>query len=177
MDNIGCCYGCRLRHLKVDTEKRKLLLSRIAFIFIIVRLVVSCGNDTKTTEAIDENRFIANNSGVIKDTKTGLEWYAGPDESTTWDGAKRLVANLNNDEFAGGGWRMPTKEELKTLYQEGVGTRNMTPLLKTTGQLVWSGKTEGSVWAWDFNFSTGSEGWANRGYSYDKRGFAVRSRK
>ncbi len=161
----------------MDAEKRKLLLSRIACIVIIILLAVSCGDDTKTTESAGKNRFIANNSGVIKDTKTGLEWYAGPDESTTWDGAKRWVASLTKDEFAGGGWRMPTNEELKTLYQEGVGAWNMTPLLKTTGQLVWSGKTEGSVFAWNFNFSTGSEGWANRGYSYDKRGFAVRSRK
>jgi hypothetical protein len=105
------------------------------------------GHSNKTTEAIDEDRFIAYNNGVVKDTKTGLEWYAGPDESTTWVGAKRLVASLNKDEFAGGGLRMPAKEELKTLYQEVVGTRNMTPLLKTTGQFVWSDKTEGSVWA------------------------------
>lgn len=161
----------------MDTEKRKLLLSRIACIVIIILLVVSCGDNTKTTESIGKNRFIANNSGVVKDTKTGLEWYAGPDESTTWDGAKRWVANLTKDEFAGGGWRMPTNEELKTLYQEGIGTHNMTPLLTTSGQLVWSGKTEGSVYAWDFNFTSGSENWANRGYSYDRRGFAVRSRK
>lgn len=160
----------------MDTTKKRLFMSSIACIVIIILLVVSCGDNTKTTEAVGKNRFIAYNNGVVKDTKTGLEWYAGPDESTSWDGAKRWVESLNDDEVAGGGWRMPTKEELKTLYQEGVGARNMTPLLKTTGQLVWSGKTEGSVFAWDFNFSTGSEGWANRGYSYDKRGFAVRSR-
>ena len=158
-------------------DQIKLLFPRIACIVLVVLLVISCGDNAKTTQSVSKNRFIANNSGVVKDTKTGLEWYAGPDESTTWDGAKRWVASLNKDEFAGGGWRMPTKEELKTLYQEGVGTRNMTPLLKTTGQLVWSGKTEGSVWAWDFNFRSGREGWANRGYSYDKRGFAVRFRK
>ena len=95
----------------MDTEKRKLLLSRIACIVIIILLVVSCGDNTKTTESIGKNRFIANNSGVVKDTKTGLEWYAGPDESTTWDGAKRGVASLTKDEFAGEGWRMPTNEE------------------------------------------------------------------
>lgn len=160
----------------MDTAKKRLFMSRIACLALIILLVVSCENGTKTTEAIDEDGFVAYNNGVVKDAKTGLEWYAGPDESTTWDGAKRWVASLNKDEFAGGGWRMPTNEELKTLYQEGVGAHNMTPLLKATGQLVWSGKTEGSVFAWDFNFSTGSEGWANRGYSYDKRGFAVRSR-
>ena len=158
-------------------DQIKLLFPRIACIVLIVLLVVSCGDNTKTTESIGKNRLIANISGIVKDTKTGLEWYAGPVESTTWDGAKRWVESLNKDEFAGGGWRMPTIEELKTLYQEGVGTRNMTPLLKTSGQFVWSGKTEGSVFAWDFNFSTGSEGWANRGYSYNRRGFAVRSRK
>lgn len=55
-------------------------------------------------------------SDGVKDTKTSLEWIAGPDRDTTWSEARFWVQNLSVD---GGGWRMPTMNELKTLYQKG----------------------------------------------------------
>ena len=87
-------------------------------------------------EIASDGTLLAYASGVVYDKNTGLEWFAGPDRDTTWNEAKAWVESLN---VAGGGWRMPTREELKTLYQKGAGTRNMTPLLKTTGWcgVVW----------------------------------------
>jgi phage-related baseplate assembly protein len=49
----------------------------------------------------------------MKKIKADLQWYAGPDKDTVWNEAKRRVANLS---LTGGGWRMPTRKELKTLY-------------------------------------------------------------
>ncbi|MFH1075560.1 MAG: caspase family protein [Pseudomonadota bacterium] len=121
----------------------------------------------------DGTLIVAYASGVVFDKHTGLEWFAGPDRDTTLNDAKAWVESLN---VAGGGWRMPTKEELKTLYKMGAGTRNMTPLLKTTGWYVW-GKIEGSSVFWPFTFTTGDDAWGIRDSSYDKRGFAVRSRR
>lgn len=118
--------------------------------------------------------FIAYATGVVYDKNTGLEWYAGPDSDTTWNEAKRWVESLN---VAGGGWRMPTRQELKNLYKKGAGKRNMTSLLKTTGWWVWSGETKGSSSAWFFNFLFGNEDWYYRVLSIDTRGFAVRSRR
>jgi len=130
---------------------------------------------TPSSQEIDrDGHYIAYATGVVYDKNTGLEWYAGPDRSTDWNKAKRWVESLN---IAGGGWRMPMIEELKTLYQEGAGKRNMTPLLKTTGCFVWSGKTKGSSSAWFFSFCGGPESWLPRGKSNIIRGFAVRSRK
>ncbi len=103
---------------------------------------------------------------------SGLEWLAGPDRNTTWDEARSWVANLT---VGGGGWRMPTGKELKTLYQEGAGTRNITSSLKTTRWWVWTGETNGSSEALSFHFNYGSEYWHDRSNSYG-RGFAVRSR-
>ena len=124
---------------------------------------------------IDRDRhFIKYDTGVVYDKKTGLEWVAGPNRDTNWNKAKRWVENLN---VAGGGWRMPTRTELKTLYQRGAGSRNMTPLLKTTGRYVWSGETKGPSLAWRFYFGNGKEDWGYRGYSTSRRGFAVRSRR
>jgi len=129
---------------------------------------------SKPEEIGSDGSFIAYNTGVVKDTRTGLEWVAGPDIETTWDESNAWVANLT---VAGRGWRMPTREELKTLYQKGAGTRNMTSLLKTTGWWVWSGETKASSSAWYFSFSYGYEYWRTCSYSdWDVRAFAVRSR-
>ena len=122
-----------------------------------------------------DGTLIAYATGVVYDKKTGLEWVAGPDKVTDWYEAKRWVKNLN---IAGGGWRIPTRAELKSLYKKRAGSRNMTPLLKTTGWYVWSGEKKGSSSAWIFNFYYGGyEGWHYRDNSNSIRGFAVRSRR
>ena len=118
--------------------------------------------------------FILFDTHLVLDTKTALEWIAGPDKATGWYEAKSWVTNLT---VAGGGWRMPTRKELKTLYNKDFGKHNMTPLLKTTGWCVWSGEAKGSTSAWGFSFSSGLEYWYPQGPSFISRGFAVRSRK
>jgi len=131
------------------------------------------GADSKS-ETRDKN-FIDYATGVVFDKTTGLEWYAGPDKSTNWNEAKTWIENLN---VAGSRWRMPTRKEIKTLYKRGAGTRNMTPLLKTSGWWVWSGETQGSSSAWAFAFiGSGREILSTRNSSNDRRGFAVRSQR
>jgi hypothetical protein len=51
------------------------------------------------------------------------------------------LESLNID---GGGWRLPTIDELYTLYEKGKGERNITPLLKIRVWMVWSNETLGS---------------------------------
>jgi len=141
----------------------------------------------KTIEIIDEDRwFVRYNNDVVKDTKTGLEWISGPDRPTTWKEAKKWVDSLNKIEFAGGSWRMPTMKELKTLYKKGAGTRNITPLLKTTGEFVWSGETYISnydtrdtslVCFYDLFFDDSSFNKRDSKYIRNFRAFAVRSIK
>jgi hypothetical protein len=119
-----------------------------------------------------DGRFEKLASGVIRDKQSSLEWYAGPDKNTVWDDANERADGLRID---GGGWRMPTLEELKGLYQKGVGSRNMTTLLETTGWLIWSGETAGPGGVLALDFGDGRELLAGRGDSVNKRGFAVRS--
>ena len=121
-----------------------------------------------------DGTLIAYSTGVVYDKKTGLEWIAGSNKDTTWDEAKKWVESLN---IVGGGWRMPTRKELKTLYKKGSGSFNMTPLLKTTQFYVWSGEPKDSSWAWFFGFRYCNEDWSIRDISINTRGFAVRSRR
>lgn len=149
---------------RIEADKKKSNFSSVSPEVLMQRVVARDG------------RFIKYQNGVVKDTSTGLEWYAGPDRHTSWYEAKAWVDSLN---VAGGGWQMPTKNELKTLYQKGVGTRNMTPLLKTAGWVVWGEPHESFAQsAWFFTFKVGAEAYHGRGYSAPSgRGFAVRSRK
>jgi hypothetical protein len=99
----------------------------------------------------------------------------GPDEDYTFDRAIAWVGCMNYDS---GGWRMPTMDELEGLYKEGVGTRNMSPLLNTTGWWVWSGENRISSNSWGiFLFRHGYRHWYDRHDSYNKRAFAVRPLK
>jgi hypothetical protein len=121
-----------------------------------------------------DGTFIAYATSVVKDTKTGLEWFAGPNRMMTWGEASSWVESLSVD---GGGWRMPTREELKTLYKKGAGTHNITPLLKVTGWWAWSGEKEFFRKAWAIYYIDGTERLHARSTPYGPRALAVRSRR
>jgi len=57
-------------------------------------------------------RFRKSAEGTITDSRGMLEWYVGSAEARTWDEASGWVGELG---VAGGGWRMPASEELKTI--------------------------------------------------------------
>jgi hypothetical protein len=129
------------------------------------------------SESARKGAFIAYASGVVRDTKTSLEWFADPDWYKTWYEASSWVKSLAID---GGGWRMPTIEELKTLYQEQEGRGKYNPPLLITKE-VWAG------WAWSeeikgspnagavaFGFTNPGHYWFHR--ERELRAFAVRSR-
>ena len=123
---------------------------------------------------VDEDRYIVKyDNGVVHDTKTGLQWYAGPDQGTSWLEAKAWVSDLD---IAGGGWRMPTKKELRTLYHVGDGINNITVLLYNSGYWIWAGKTQQTASWWLFSFSYGGEGWNGVPPPDGGRALAVRLR-
>jgi hypothetical protein len=132
------------------------------------------GPSSTLEEAGRDGLYVAHANGIVSDTGTGLEWVVGPDKDMSWNDAKSWVEGLN---LAGGGWRMPTVDELEGLYKKGAGDRNMTSLLKNSGWDIWSGETTRFA-AWFFGFRDGNSGWYSltgdqqTGYA---RVFAVRS--
>jgi hypothetical protein len=138
-------------------------------------LVASFSDAADKAEIIaKDDQYVSYENGIVYDEKKNIEWVAGPDKDINWDEAKAWVESLS---VAGGDWRMPTKEELKSLFKKGAGSRNMTPLLKTTGWRLWSDETEGSEAAWFFNFYDGDYTWGPRESYAGPRVFAVRSRR
>ena len=117
-----------------------------------------------------DERYLKYETGVVYDSKTGLEWIAGPGRNMSWDEAKKWAKGLEID---GGGWRLPTRNELEALYQEGEGKRNMTRLLETEAWWVWSAELDDSASSNLFDFSRGTRDWRSR----TPRAYAVRARK
>jgi hypothetical protein len=162
----------------MTTVKSSKTICILGSLFVVLSIGLSSSvagqYNSKDQETGRDGDCIAYACGVVWDTMAKLEWVVGPEKDTTWDEAKSWGDNLT---VAGGGWRMPTIDELKTLYDKGRGTRNITPLLKTGGWAVWSGDIRDSSSAWFFHFNLGKRYWGPRNSSTDIRTFAVRSRK
>lgn len=116
--------------------------------------------------------FSAGPDGIISDPQTGLEWIAGPNQDTNYTQAVKWVSTCD---VRGGGWRMPTYQELSTLYQKGSGKRNMDTLFQMTGWWVWAEEKDAkTAWFFDFDGCYATANW--REDYYLGRVFGVRSR-
>ncbi len=140
----------------------KFILHIIAIVVCPSLMVNAALADDRQIIARDGS-FIAYSNGVVEDTKTGLEWIAGPDKDTSYYEARNWVRNLRID---GGKWRMPTNEELKTLYGKNGKISGITPLLKTTATHIWRAQQNEDQSLYLFGYMD----------PYGTRGFAVRSK-
>ena len=87
------------------------------------------------------NRFVVSADNTVLDTETGLMWATKDNEvDTSWDAAKSYCENYS----AGGytNWRLPTLEELWTIYDQNSVKRFMTfPSITLSGACPWSSVT------------------------------------
>lgn len=82
-----------------------------------------------TRKSSDSGRFILRQSGIIFDTSSGLEWYPSQDKGYTADEARQWARDLAVD---GGGWKLPTRTELKSFVTDKHNAGNKcyrTPLI------------------------------------------------
>jgi hypothetical protein len=126
----------------------------------------------RSAEIIARNETLVKyDTGLVQDSASGLEWYPGPDQGMSWAEARQWVVGLD---VLGGGWRMPTRSELRTLFRIGDGVRNITPLLVNSGYWLWAGQSPDSADRWLFGFSYGGEGWSGQAPPGGGRAIAVR---
>jgi hypothetical protein len=99
--------------------KRTLYITGIALaVIILANMIALTDNSNKAANSIsDEKCFISNDNETVMDTRTGLMWSAHDNDGpATWQEAKKYC-----EQYTGGGykdWRMPTIDELKTLYDK-----------------------------------------------------------
>jgi hypothetical protein len=103
-------------------------------------------------------------NGVLKDTKTGLQWTQADNGSDiNWHDAKSFCKNRD------GSWRLPAVDELEAIYNANApspktcfvhnGTSfpcKVSHLFNLTGAGFWSGTQSGSAKAWDVTLIYGT---------------------
>ncbi len=115
-------------------------------------------------------RFIDNEDGTVMDLQHHLMWkkkdsYQEVKQWLNWYDAQNYIKKLNMERFAGhGNWRLPTRKELETLYDETkevpwnyYWTKNkvhIDPIFGNTGCCFWTNE-EKKQFAYGYNFIRG----------------------
>lgn len=139
-------------------------MSRKAFTVVLISTVLLATMASYATSSEEENvvardgDFIAYYNGVVKDTKTGLEWYTAKEDTyVIWKNARTWTKELGID---GGGWRLPKEAELRALRQPANRPNYITSLIHiySTRSYVWMDgrgrRTESGYWGTAFSFMT-----------------------
>ena len=134
------------------------------------------GAEQQTLQILLSVRYTMSKARVITDSKTGLQWT--PDllqAGISWEKAQAYVAQLNHGGFSG--WRLPTREELRSLYDAEGGAHYIDSMFQLGDCCFWSGEFDGAKSAWAFSFYYGDDLSATRNRSDNNyiRVFAVRS--
>ena len=114
-----------------------------------------------------DDRFMDNGDGTVTDTRTGLMWAQTDNMGhITWHDAKRYCDNIILSEH--NNWRMPTVDELKTLFDGSLDEFETicghhiksAPQIELSCGFIWSSEVLAvpggySVQAKAFNFAKG----------------------
>lgn len=97
-------------------------------------------------EVANDGRFIAYEDGTVWDAKTNLLWAARDNgKNINWTDAKLYCESYDGGDYKD--WRMPTKDELKGLYNRLIFGNNgyhLTKLITLTGSFPWTSDVQGS---------------------------------
>ena len=111
---------------------------------------------------------------IIADSLTDLEWFPGPNRDMDWYMAEGWIKKIT---LSGGGWRMPTLLELRSLYDENIGAEfKIDPAFTLTACCIWTGEKIDAMSARNFSFKPRFREHGRMPNSYRNRAFAVRSR-
>jgi len=123
--------------------------------------------------AADDKRFTLKD-GVIYDSQLGIQWTPAPDRTMNHYQAEKYASELS---LAGGGWHLPTIEQLKSLFDPS--KRGGIDAKFNVGEYwIWTSQLDGSSGAWDCNFLVDSGRRCRRDDAYANgtvRVLAVRS--
>jgi len=136
-------------------------------------------------EAKSDGRFMNNGNGTVTDTRTGLMWAAKDNgRDIKWADAKSYCENYRGGSYSD--WRMPTKDELKGLYDAGKARplaceksykiHIATVLIDVTCFYLWSSEVHGPDAAY-FYFIDGGWYWNPQSLGTISRVLPVRSGK
>jgi len=125
-----------------------------------------------------DGNFIPSKNGTVLDTKTNLMWAATDNgKGISWEDAKKYCTEYKSGGYTD--WRMPTQDELATLYDvriNGINSCNLTRLIALTNCYPWASEASGP--GAYFCFDGTGKAWTKRFMFYGSfRALSVRSAK
>ncbi|MDJ0722395.1 MAG: DUF1566 domain-containing protein [Desulfobacterales bacterium] len=159
-------------------------LPHLLKVLLVVSLMATAGS------VLAEDRFVDNGDGTVTDLERGLMWAQTDNHGNIdWKQADRWVRFTFPDtiEARHGDWRLPTLDELKSLYvadnpdYDGYETAcgqvvRVTPAIRLTCGWVWAADTQ-AITAAVFNFHRGVHYTERMAHYRGHRALAVRSIK
>lgn len=133
----------------------------------------------KMSWATADGKYIDNGDGTVTDVSNGLMWEARVEKgSVPWKAAQEYAEKLA---LAGhSDWRLPTQDELMSLYQANIACGWHTPTLIVDAVSLWSSQVEDTTSAAVVNICTGkarTSSGLDEGLSGNPGTLAVRSVK
>ncbi len=133
--------------------------------------ILSLTEEKPALKPSNDPRFQDNKDGTVTDLEKKLMWkqidiYQEKKIWINWDDSQTYLEKFNKEAFAGhSDWRLPTREELKSLYEEDKDipwkyywTENVIhidPIFGYSSCCFWSSEVYRDEYAWGFNYIRG----------------------
>ncbi len=153
--------------------KKRFFLSGLMISATGLIILLSC----ISSSAMGAERFVNNGDGTVTDNKTGLMW-AEKDNGIpiNWTDGNAYCQNYDGAGYTD--WRLPTLEELGSLYYPEANQLgyHIVKWVEITADTCWASETRGYK-AGRFNYRYGSIHWLRQFYSGPGRALPVREVK
>jgi hypothetical protein len=150
----------------------------LGFLLMIAGFLASGCRLTTLHDPLEQGsaRFVRDSAGIVSDRRTGLQWFDMHDGMAlrNWYETRDWATGLT---VGGGGWRLPTMAELRTLYPEAWPTGLFRSFESWSSDLH-KGITmsdEDDSTAWGYNIHYDSAGYYGRQYDSYLHSLAVRA--
>ena len=135
--------------------------------------ILSLTEEKPELKPSNDPRFKDNNDGTVTDLQEGLMWkkidlYQEKKIWSSWEDSQKLIESFNKEAYAKyADWRLPTRKELKSLYEEDkkvpwkyYWTENVVhidPIFGYSHCCFWSSELYKDKYAWGFNYISGRD--------------------
>ena len=138
-------------------------------LILVLFLSLSFSGEAAKGKTSRDGRYVDNGDGTVTDHRTELMWtqkdsYADLGECRNWYKSKNYVSELKTGGYSD--WRMPTIEELKTIFERSKSNSNyrgapsrLDPIFASFGAWwYWTSRTVGPCCARGIIFDNGKVG-------------------